>query len=85
MCQLFMEKILYCENLYKFQQIFCFMTVLAWVLRRKSDFSEERNLISVLLNEFKEENRIEKKFKNCHEEVFELFGKVKSNAMNSLC
>ena len=60
------------------------MTVLAWVLRRKSDFSEERNLISILLNEFKEEKQNREKVQNCHEEVFELLGKVKSNAMNSL-
>ena len=55
------------------------MTVLAWVLRRKSDFSEERNLISILLNEFKEEKQNRENYENCHEEVFELFGKVKSN------
>jgi len=32
----------------------------------------------------RKKNRIEKKVQNCHEEVFELFAKVKSNAMNSL-
>jgi len=60
------------------------MTVLAWVLRRKSDFSEERNLISILLNEFKEEKQNRENYENCHEEVFELFrqGKIKCNELS---